>query len=100
MANIYSAKTSRTTAVFVGIVILHLGFFWALKQGLVRAGLQLVQDFSIMDLPPPLIELPDFAPSQTQITVQRQETPRPQAPTPPRQAQVTPPRIKAKGDRI
>lgn len=126
MATTYSAGTSRTTAVFVGIVILHVLFFWALKQGLVRAGFQIVQDFAIMDLPPPppppedldeppppppvdvpppvvpppLIELPDFAPSQSAITVQQRETPRP-APAPaPRQVQVTPPRIKARGDRI
>lgn len=125
MATTYSAGTSRTTVVFVGILILHLLFFWALKQGLVRAGFQIVQDFSIMDLPPPppppedldeppppppvdvppptvpppLIELPDFAPSQSAITVQRQETPRP-APTAPRQVQITQPRIKARGNRI
>ena len=42
MANTYSPGGSRTTAVFVAIIILHLLFFWALKQGLVRAGLQIV----------------------------------------------------------
>ena len=53
MANVYSSGTSRTTAVFIGILVLHAGFFWALKQGLVRGAMNLVQDFSIMDLPPP-----------------------------------------------
>jgi protein TonB len=122
----YTAGGSRTTIVFVGIVVLHVLFFWALKQGLVRPGLQLVQDFAIMDLPPPppppenldeppppppvdvppptvpppLIELPDFAPSQTAITARVQERPAPQPPTPARQVQVTPPKIKARGDRI
>jgi periplasmic protein TonB len=126
MANTYSAGGSRTTAVFVAIIALHLGFFWALKAGLVRTGLNLVQDFSIMDLPPPppppedldeppppppvdvppptvpppLIELPDFAPSQTAITARVEQTPKPQPQTPARQVQVTPPRIKARGDRI
>jgi protein TonB len=126
MANTYSAGTSRTTAVFVGIVILHVIFFWALKQGLVRSGMQIIQDFAIMDLPPPppppedldeppppppvdvpppvvpppLIDLPAFEGPTTAITAKVQETPRPQPQTPARQVQVTPPRIKAKGDRI
>jgi protein TonB len=126
MATTYSAGTSRTTAVFVGIVVLHLMFFWALKQGLVRAGIQLVQDFSIMDLPPPppppedldeppppppvdvppptvpppLIELPSFEGPSQAITAQARETPRPAAPTPPRQVQIVQPRIKARGNRI
>ena len=39
MANTYSAGGSRTTAVVIAIIILHLGFYWALKQGLVRAGM-------------------------------------------------------------
>ena len=107
MANTYSAGGSRTTAVFVGIVVLHLIFFWALKQGLVRAGIQIVQDFSIMDLPPPppppedldeppppppvdvpppvvpppLIELPAFEGPSTAITAKVQETPRAQPQT-------------------
>ena len=126
MANTYSAGGSRTTAVFVGIVILHLIFFWALKQGLVRAGLQIVQDFSIMDLPPPppppedldeppppppvdvpppvvpppLIDLPAFEGPSTAITAKVQETPRAQPQAAARQVQVTPPRIKARGDRV
>src|SRR4029453_3553664 len=53
MASTYSVGGSRRVAVFVAIIILHLIFFWALKQGLVRAGLELVQDYAIMDLPPP-----------------------------------------------
>ncbi len=126
MANTYSAGTSRTTAVFVGIVILHVIFFWALKQGLVRSGMQIIQDFSIMDLPPPppppedldeppppppvdvpppvvpppLIDLPAFEGPTTAITAQVKETPRAQPQTPARQAQITPPKIKARGDRI
>jgi protein TonB len=126
MANIYSSGTSRTTAVFIGIVILHVGFFWALRQGLVRTGIQIVDDFAIVDLPPPppppedleeppppppvdvppptvpppLIELPDFAPSQTAITARVQETPRAAPPAPPRQVQITPPKIKTRGDRV
>ena len=126
MATTYSAGTSRTTAVFVAILILHGLFFWALKQGLVRAGLQIVQDFAIMDLPPPppppedldeppppppvdvpppvvpppLIELPTFEGPSQAITAQVRETPRPAPQTPPRQVAVTPPRIKARGERI
>ncbi len=98
-------------AVFVGIVVLHVIFFWALKQGLVRAGIQVVQDFSIMDLPPPppppenldeppppppvdvpppvvpppLIDLPAFEGPTTAITAKVQETPRAQPQTPARQ---------------
>lgn len=127
MANTYSAGSSRTTAVLVGIIALHVGFFWALKQGLVRAGMNLIQDFSIMDLPapppppddldeppppppvdvpppvvpPPLIDLPAFEGPTTAITVQvKQEQPRAAPQAPPRQVTVTPPRIKARGDRI
>lgn len=127
MANVYSSGTSRTTAVFIGILVLHAGFFWALKQGLVRAGLNLVQDFSIMDLPPPppppddldeppppppvdvpppivpppLIDLPIFEGPSSAITVQVKEAPpRTQPQQASRQVQITPPRIKARGDRI
>ncbi len=126
MSNTYSAGTSRTTAVFVGIVVLHVVFFWALKQGLVRAGMQIIEDYSIIDLPPPppppedldeppppppvdvpppvvpppLIDLPAFEGPSTAITAKVQETPKAQPQTAARQAQITPPRIKAKGDRI
>jgi protein TonB len=126
MANSYSAGGTRTTAVFVGIIVLHVLFFWALKQGLVRAGINLVQDFAIMDLPPPppppedldeppppppvdvpppvepppLIELPAFEGPSTAITAKVQETPRAQPQTPARQAQITPPRFKSRSDRI
>jgi len=112
--------------VFVAIIILHLIFFWALKQGLVRAGIELVQDYAIMDLPPPppppenldeppppppvdvpppvvpppLIELPAFEGPSNAITAQVRETPRAQAQTPARQSQITPPSLRAKGDRI
>ncbi|MEX0735491.1 MAG: energy transducer TonB [Steroidobacteraceae bacterium] len=98
----------------------------ALRAGLVRSGIQIVQDFSIMDLPPPppppedldeppppppvdvpppvvpppLIDLPAFEGPTTAITAKVQETPRPQPQTPARQVQITPPRIKARGDRI
>ncbi len=126
MANTYSAGASRSTAVFIGILVLHIGFFWALKQGLVRAGLNLVQDFAIMDLPPPplpenldeppppppvdvpppvvpppLIDLPVFEGPSSAITAQvREAPPRAQPQAPPRQVQITPPRIKARSDRI
>lgn len=126
MANTYSAGGSRTTAVVVGIIVLHLGFFWALKKGLVRTGMQLVQDYSIMDLPPPppppenldeppppppvdipppvvpppLIDLPAFEGPTTAITAKVQETPRAQPATSARQVQITPARFKSRGDRI
>lgn len=127
MADTYSAGTPRRTAVFVAIIILHVGFFWALKQGLVRAGLQLVQDFSIMDLPPPppppenldeppppppvdvpppvvpppLIDLPVFEGPTTAITAQvREQPPRAQPQAPARQVAITPPRLKGRADRI
>jgi protein TonB len=127
MANAYSSGTPRTTAVLIGIVVLHIGFFWALKQGLVRAGLQLIEDYSIIDLPPPppppenldeppppppvdipppvvpppLIDLPTFEGPSSAITAQvREQPPRQQTQAPPRQVQITPPRIKARGDRI
>lgn len=100
-------------------------FFWALKAGLVRAGLNLVQDFSIMDLPPPpppedldeppppppvdvppplvpppLIDLPAFEGPSTAITAKVQEAPRAQPQTPARQVQITPARFKSRSDRI
>jgi protein TonB len=112
--------------VFIAIIILHLVFFWALKQGLVRAGIQVIQDYAIMDLPPPppppedldeppppppvdvpppvvpppLIELPAFEGPSNAISAQVKETPRPQPQTPARQVQITPPSLRAKGDRI
>jgi protein TonB len=127
MANTYSAGGSRQAVVFVAIIVLHIGFFWALKQGLVRGAVQLIQDFSIMDLPPPppppenldeppppppvdvpppvvpppLIDLPVFEGPTTAITARVVEAPpraQPQAPT--RQSQITPARIKARSDRI
>ena len=127
MANVYSAGASRRMAVFIAIIILHIGFFWALKQGLVRAGMNLIEDLSIMDLPPPppppenldeppppppvdvpppevpppLIELPTFEGPTTAITARVVEsTPRPASATPPRQVAITPPRMKARGDRV
>jgi periplasmic protein TonB len=121
MANTYSAGGSRTTAVLVGIVVLHLLFFWALKQGLVRAGMNLVQDLpppppppENLDeppppppvdipppvVPPPLIELPAFEGPTTAITAKVQETPRAQPATPARQVQITPARFKSRPDRI
>lgn len=125
MANTYSAGRSRTTAVFVGIVVLHVIFFLALRAGLVRSPIQILEDYSIVDLPPPpppedldeppppppvdvpppvvpppLIELPAFEGPSTAITAKVQETPRPQPQTPARQVQITPPRIKARGDRV
>lgn len=126
MANTYSAGGSRMTAVFIAIIILHLIFYWALKQGLVRAGMQVIQDFSIMELPPPppppedldeppppppvdvpppvvpppLIELPAFEGPSNAISAQVKETPRAQTQTPARQVQITPARFKSRSDRI
>ena len=126
MANVYSAGASRRTAVFVAIIVLHFGFYLALKAGLVRAGMQLVQDFAIMDLPPPppppkdmedppppppvdippplvpppLIDLPAFEGPSNAITAHVAETAPQRQQAPARQVQITPPRIKARGDRI
>jgi periplasmic protein TonB len=126
MASTYSVGGSRRVAVFVAIIILHLIFFWALKQGLVRAGIELVQDYAIMDLPPPppppedldeppppppvdvpppvvpppLIELPAFEGPSNAISAQVKETPRAQPQTPARQVQITPARFKSRSDRI
>lgn len=126
MASTYSVGGSRRAAVFVVIIILHLIFFWALKQGLVRAGIELVQDYAIMDLPPPppppedldeppppplvdvpppvvpppLIELPAFEGPSNAISAQVKETPRAQPQTPARQVQITPARFKSRSDRI
>lgn len=126
MANTYSAGGSRTTAVFVGIIVLHVLFFWALKQGLVRSGMNLIQDFSIMDLPPPppppedldeppppppvdmpppvvpppLIDLPVFEGPSTAITARVEATPPKTQQPAARQVQVTPPRMKGRSDRV
>ena len=127
MANTYSAGGSRQAVVFVAIIVLHIGFFWALKQGLVRGAVQLIQDFSIMDLPPPppppenldeppppppvdvpppivpppLIDLPVFEGPTTAITARVVEAPpRAQPQQPQRVVQTTPARIKARSDRI
>src|SRR5262245_48975737 len=126
MASTYSVGGSRRVMVFVAIIILHLIFFWALKQGLVRAGIELVQDYAIMDLPPPppppedldeppppppvdvpppvvpppLIELPAFEGPSNASPAQGKETPRAQPQTPARQVQITPARCKSRSDRI
>lgn len=126
MASTYSVGGSRRVMVFVAIIILHLIFFWALKQGLVRAGIELVQDYAIMDLPPPppppenldeppppppvdvppptvpppLIDLPAFEGPSNAISAQVKETPRAQPATPARQVQITPARFKGRNDRI
>jgi protein TonB len=125
MVNTYSAGTPRRTAVWAVIIVMHLGFFWVLRAGLVRAGMQMAQDIGIMDLPPPpppedleeppppppvdvppplvpppLIDLPTFEGPTTAITARVAEAPRAQPQAPPRQVQITPPRIKARGDRV
>lgn len=126
MANIYSAGASRRTIVFAAIIVLHFGFYLALKAGLVRAGMQLVQDLSIMDLPPPppppedmeeppppppvdvppplvpppLIDLPAFEGPSSAITARVEAAPQRAPTSAARPVQITPPRIKAKGDRI
>lgn len=126
MANLYSAGASRRTAVFVAIIVLHFGFFLALKAGLVRAGMELVQDFSIMDLPPPppppedteeppppppvdvpppvvpppLIDLPVFEGPSSAITARVSETAPQRQTAPARQVQITPARMKGRSDRV
>ena len=126
-SNIYTAGASRRSAVVVAILVLHFGFYSALKAGLIRAGLQFVEDAGIMDLPPPpppedleeppppppvdvpppivpppLIDLPTFEGPSSAITARVAEAApqraQPQAPA--RQVQITPPKIKARGDRI
>jgi periplasmic protein TonB len=126
MANAYHASNPRRMIVFMIIIGIHVLFYMALKGGLARAGLQIIQD-TIMDLPPPppppedldeppppppvdvpppvvpppLIDLPVFEGPSSAITAQVKETaPRAQTQAPPRQVQITPPRIKARGDRI
>lgn len=54
MANVYSGGSkSRASAVFVGIIALHVGFYLALISGLTRAGLEVLESYDIIDLPPP-----------------------------------------------
>jgi protein TonB len=126
MANIYSAGISRRSAVFVAIIILHFGFYMAMRAGLVASVTTMIQDLSITDLPPPpppedteeppppppvdvppptvpppLIDLPVFEGPSTAITARVSEAaPQRQQTAPARQVQITPPRIKAKGDRV
>ena len=110
MANTYSAGGPRTTAVVIAIIILHLGFYWALKQGLVRAGMQVIQDFAIMELPPPppppedLDEPPPPPPVDVPPPVVRPpliELPAFEGPSEAaRQVQITPARFKSRSDRI
>jgi len=60
MANIYAGGGgSRRTAVFVGIIGLHLLFYLALVSGLAREAMLIVQDIGIVDLPPPPPPPPD-----------------------------------------
>lgn len=128
MANMYSAGGSRRATVLVGIIGLHIGFYFALVSGLAREGLQQLQDFGIIDLPPPppppdelkeppppppvdlpppvvpppLLDLPTFEGPTTAITARVAETPPPrvQAPPPPRPVQITAPTLRARGDRV
>jgi protein TonB len=109
--------------VFITIILLHLGFYWALTSGLAQAGLEIVQDIVAVDLPPPppkpedvkeppppppidrppptvpppLIDLgPDTGPSSAISNVVMSNTPtaaRPIAAPPPRPVDVTPPRL-------
>jgi protein TonB len=51
-------------------------------------------------VPPPLIELPAFEGPSNAISAQVKETPRAQPQTPARQVAVTPPKLKARADRI
>jgi protein TonB len=125
MANVYaSGGGSRRAAVFIGIVLLHFGFYLALVNGLARHALELVQDVGIIDLPPPppppedlkeppppppsdlpppvvpppLIDLPTFTGPTTAITAQvsNKVAPAPKvAAPPPRAVQITPPSMKS-----
>lgn len=130
MANSYSAGGSRRAAVFVAIIGLHFGFYYLLVSGLARAGLEIIQDIGIIDLPPPppppedldeppppppidrpppvvpppLIDLPDFSgPTNAISNVQITDKPQP-APRavspPPRAVQITPPSLRGRSDRI
>ena len=125
MTNMYAGGGgSRRTAVFVGIIALHVGFYLALVSGLAREAMQLVQDVGIIDLPPPppppedlkepppppptdmpppvvpppLIDLPAFTGPTTAITAQVSDkptaAPKVSAP-PPRTVQITPPSMKS-----
>ena len=125
MANQYAGGGgSRRTAVFIGIIALHVGFYLALVSGLTRQAMQLVQDIGIIDLPPPppppedlkepppppptdlpppvvpppLIDLPAFTGPTTAITAQvsdkPQAAPKVSAPAP-RTVQITPPSMKS-----
>jgi protein TonB len=114
--------------VLVGIVVLHIGFYYALVNGLARHGLQLADDLGIIDLPPPppppedlkeppppppvdvpppvvpppLLDLPVFEGPSSAITARVAEAPPPrvQAPPPPKPVQITAPTLRARGDRI
>ncbi len=129
MANSYSAGGPRRAIVFMTIVAMHLGFYWLLVSGLARAGLEIIQDIGIIDLPPPppppedldeppppppidrpppvvpppLIDLPDFSgPSNAISNVQITDKPVVAARpvSPPRPTQITPPSLRGRSDRI
>jgi protein TonB len=126
MANIYAGGGgSRRTAVFVGIIGLHLLFYLALVSGLAREAMLIVQDIGIVDLPPPpppppddlkepppppptdlppptvpppLIDLPAFTGPTTAITAKVTDKPQAApkvAAPPPRTVQITPPSMKS-----
>lgn len=123
MANLYTGGGgSRRTAVLVGIIVLHFGFYLALVNGLARHAMELAQDVGIIDLPPPppppedvkeppppppsslppptvpppLVDLPTFTGPSNAITAEVTNKPR-AAPKvvapPPRKVEITPPSI-------
>lgn len=125
MANVYTASSkSRATVIVATIALMHFGFYIALISGLARAGLEVLQDVGIVDLPPPppppedldeppppptierppptvpppLIDLPAFTGPTTAITAKvtdkPQAAPKVAAP-PPRTVQITPPSMKS-----
>lgn len=126
MANVYSAGgKSRGVVIVATIALMHFGFYLALISGLARAGLEVLQDVGIVDLPPPppppedldeppppppmdrpppvvpppLIDLPTFTGPTTAITAKVSDKPAQKAPVvaapPPRPVQVTPPSMKS-----
>ncbi len=49
----YGGSNSRRTLVFVGIIGLHVAFYFALVAGLHRDAIDMLADVGIIDLPPP-----------------------------------------------
>ena len=126
MANVYTASSkSRATVIVATIALMHFGFYLALISGLARAGLEVLQDVGIVDLPPPppppedldeppppptierppptvpppLIDLPTFTGPTTAISAKVADRPAQKAPVvaapAARPVQITPPSMKS-----